>query len=82
MHFAGLTFPELGCIIDLSTRGNEREVNKMIIITKRKNIESAIAGGFIMKQLTKNIYIARMYGNKELHPIGYHIPILIIVKNS
>lgn len=31
MHFAGLTFPELGCIIDLSTRGNEREVNKMDI---------------------------------------------------
>ena len=54
----------------------------MIIITKRKNIELAITGGFITKQLTKNIYIGRMYGNKELHPIGYHIPILIIVKNS
>lgn len=53
-----------------------------MIIIKRKNIELAIAGGFIIKQLTKNIYIARMYGNKELHPIGYHIPILIIVKNS
>ena len=54
----------------------------MIIITKRKNIELAITGGFIAKQLTKHIYIGRMYANKELHPIGYHTPILIIVKNS
>ena len=54
----------------------------MIIITKRKNIELATASGFIVKQLTKNIYIGRLYGNKELHPIGYHIPILIIVKSS
>ena len=52
----------------------------MIITIKRKNLESAIAGGFTAKQLTKNIYIARMYGSKELHPIGYHIPILIIIK--
>lgn len=32
MHFAELTFPELGCIIDLSTRGNEREVKKMLYL--------------------------------------------------
>ena len=54
----------------------------MIIIIKREQIELAIAYGFIVKQLTKNIYITRMYNNKELHPIGYHIPILMIVKNS
>lgn len=51
----------------------------MIITSKREDIELAIAGGFTVKQLTKNIYIARMYGNKKLHPIGYHIPILIII---
>lgn len=54
----------------------------MIIITKRKRIELAIKGGFSIKQLSKNIYIARMYANKKLHPIGYYIPILIIAKND
>jgi len=53
-----------------------------MIITTRAKIELLTKCNFIVKQLSKNIYIARMYGSKEHHPIGYHILILIIVKNS
>lgn len=28
---------------------------------------------FIIKRLFGNYYLVRMYGNKQLHPIGYHI---------
>ena len=36
VYFAGLTFPELGYIIDLS---NEREVMKMATITIKKSVD-------------------------------------------
>jgi len=51
----------------------------MIIKIERKKVDLAIRNGISIKQLTKNIYIARKYGNKKLHPIGYYIPVIIIV---
>lgn len=50
----------------------------MIIATKNKFEKvKNIFGHF---KITDRIYIARMYGNKKLHPIGYHIPIIIFFK--
>ena len=47
---------------------------------KREILERVIACNFIYKKITDNLYLCRMYGCKELHPIGYHIifPLIII----
>lgn len=53
----------------------------MITIVKKKKVEKTLKNcSFIWFYITKNILICRMYGNKELHPIGYYIPILVILK--
>ena len=53
----------------------------MITIVKKKKVEKILKNcGFIWFYITKNILVCRMYGNKKLHPIGYYIPILIILK--
>ena len=35
---------------------------------------------FIYKKITNNFYLCRLYSNRILHPIGYHIilPFIII----
>lgn len=48
-----------------------------MIITKQENFDK-VKDIFSYIQITKHIYITRLYGSKELHPIGYHIPILVI----
>lgn len=48
---------------------NEEQFNRV------KNI-------FPLFKITENIYITRLYANKELHPFGYHIPILLIVRRK
>lgn len=35
---------------------------------------------FIIKRLFCNYYLVRMYGNKQLHPIGYHIIFIMKIK--
>ena len=52
-----------------------------MIITNRTNFEK-VKSYFPLYKITQKIYITRLYGNKKLHPIGYYIPILLIIKGD
>lgn len=53
----------------------------MYNITKQKLSELMEMNFFITKRpIFKYLWIGRMYGNKELHPIGYHIILPFLIK--
>ena len=54
----------------------------MIIKIKMAKFEQVLQSGFVVKKITNNIYLTRLYANKKLHPIGYHIPVIIFIKNN
>ena len=57
----------------------------MIITTKEnfnkfKNCD--LFKRFYLFKITNKLHLLRCYGNKKLHPIGYHIPILVYIKDG
>lgn len=48
----------------------------------REQFEICKALNFIFCKITDNFYLVRFYGNKELHPIGYHIILPLFIKNT
>ena len=54
----------------------------MIIILNKKYLgDRCINRGFYFFKITNKLHVGRLFGDKESHPIGYHIPVLIYLKD-
>lgn len=48
----------------------------------REQFEICKALNFIFCKITDNFYLVRLYSNKELHPVGYHIILPLFIKSA